>query len=231
VEAHPEQYRLIPIIGAGAGLRQGEIFGLSPDDVDFENQVIWVRRQVKKLGREFVFSAPKNDKVRMVPMSDAIAEFAREHIEQQGETEVALPWETLTGEQRTVRLMFVWSDGKQIRVRNYDETIWKPALCAAGVIPPPTSDSRGRRHYKTHRKTGLHALRHHYASVTLNDGVNIKELAEYLGHHDAGFTLRLYTHLLPSSHDRARQAVDRRMRRLRLRLTEQSRSRTESAAA
>jgi hypothetical protein len=28
--------------------------------------------------------------------------------------------------------------------------------------------------------------------------------AEYLGHHDPGFTLRLYTHLLPSSHDRAR---------------------------
>ena len=46
----------------------------------------------------------------------------------------------------------------------------------------------------------MHALRHHYASVTLHDGVNIKDLAAYLGHHDPGFTLRLYTHLLPSSH-------------------------------
>jgi integrase len=38
--------------------------------------------------------------------------------------------------------------------------------------------------------------------------VSIKELAEYLGHADAGFTLRTYTHLVPSSHERARQAVD-----------------------
>ncbi|GAB3934326.1 hypothetical protein GCM10029976_043120 [Kribbella albertanoniae] len=231
VEAHPPQYRLIPIVGAGAGLRQGEIFGLSTEDFDFENNVIWVRRQVKKLGRDFVFSAPKNDKMRAVPMSKAIAEFAREHIEQLGDTEVTLPWETLAGEPRTIRLMFTWSDGKQIRARNYDETIWKPALSAVGVIPPPTRDKRGRRHYVTDRKTGLHALRHHFASVALKDGVNIKELAEYLGHYNASFTLRLYTHLLPSSHDRARQAIDRRMTQLRQRLTEQSRSRTESAAA
>ncbi|MFF0147747.1 hypothetical protein [Amycolatopsis sulphurea] len=38
--------------------------------------------------------------------------------------------------------------------------------------------------------------------------VSIKELAEYLGHADAGFTLRTYTHLVPSSPERARQAVD-----------------------
>jgi integrase len=30
----------------------------------------------------------------------------------------------------------------------------------------------------------MHALRHYYASFTLADGVNIKELNEYLGHHD-----------------------------------------------
>ena len=52
-------------------------------------------------------------------------------------------------------------------------------------------------------------------SPSLADGVNIKELAEYLGHHDPGFTLRLYTHMLPSSHDRAREAIDKRMFRPR----------------
>ena len=60
----------------------------------------------------------------------------------------------------------------------------------------------------------MHALRHYYASITLADGVNIKELAEYLGHGDPGFTLRLYTHMLPSSHERARKAVDTRLGRL-----------------
>jgi integrase len=45
--------------------------------------------------------------------------------------------------------------------------------------------------------------------------VNVKELAEYLGHHDASFTLAIYAHLMPDSHDRARQAIDARMFRPR----------------
>jgi integrase len=77
----------------------------------------------------------------------------------------------------------------------------------------------------------MHTLRHYYASVTLADGVNIKELAEHLGHHDAGFTLRMYAHILPSSHVRARQAVQDRMLRLVSPLTEQSRSNADAAVA
>lgn len=54
----------------------------------------------------------------------------------------------------------------------------------------------------------MHALRHFYASVQLEAGTSIRAVAEYLGHSDPGFTLRVYTHLMPSSEDRARQAVD-----------------------
>lgn len=31
---------------------------------------------------------------------------------------------------------------------------------------------------------------------------------QYLGHSDAGFTLRTYTHLMPSSDERTRKAID-----------------------
>lgn len=72
--------------------------------------------------------------------------------------------------------------------------VWKPALRAAGVEPT--------------RENGMHALRHFYASVQLEAGTSIRALAEYLGHADPGFTLRVYTHLMPSSEDRARQAAD-----------------------
>ncbi|MFF1308190.1 hypothetical protein [Streptomyces sp. NPDC058307] len=37
---------------------------------------------------------------------------------------------------------------------------------------------------------------------------SIKALSEYLGHSDPGFTLRTYTHLLPSRETRARKAID-----------------------
>ncbi|UJA07815.1 phage integrase [Streptomyces collinus] len=54
----------------------------------------------------------------------------------------------------------------------------------------------------------MHALRHFYASLLLDAGENIKALSHYLGHDDPGFTLRVYTHLMPRSDARARKAVD-----------------------
>jgi hypothetical protein len=55
----------------------------------------------------------------------------------------------------------------------------------------------------------MHVLRHTDASVLLDAGESIKALAAYLGHTDPGFTLRVYTHLLPNSEDRTRRAIDR----------------------
>jgi len=81
--------------------------------------------------------------------------------------------------------------------------VWKPALAAAGIIPPPVGGK-----YEAAREHGMHALRHFYASVLLEAGENIKALSQYLGHSDPGFTLRVYTHLMPSSEGRTRRAID-----------------------
>lgn len=53
----------------------------------------------------------------------------------------------------------------------------------------------------------MHALRHFYASVLLDAGESIKALSLHLGHGDPGFTLRVYTHLMPSSETRTRAAI------------------------
>ena len=54
----------------------------------------------------------------------------------------------------------------------------------------------------------MHALRHFYASVLLDAGESIKAVSEYLGHSDPGLTLRVYAHLMPSSQERTRRAID-----------------------
>lgn len=56
------------------------------------------------------------------------------------------------------------------------------------------------------QRAGSHQLRHRYASVLLAGGVDIKVLSEYLGHADAGFTLRVYSHLMPAAEGRVRRA-------------------------
>jgi integrase len=58
----------------------------------------------------------------------------------------------------------------------------------------------------------MHALRHYYASALLEAGVSIRAVSEYLGHADPGFTLRIYAHLMPTSDERARQAMDLALR-------------------
>ncbi|WP_443068798.1 hypothetical protein [Streptomyces sp. NBC_01361] len=45
------------------------------------------------------------------------------------------------------------------------------------------------------------------AQPGLDAGENVKALSLYLGHSDPGFTLRVYTHLMPSSETRTRKAI------------------------
>lgn len=46
--------------------------------------------------------------------------------------------------------------------------------------------------------TRFHALRHTFASVALQNGVDIRTVSGMLGHADPGFTLRTYTHTMNS---------------------------------
>ncbi|PKW18983.1 tyrosine-type recombinase/integrase [Saccharopolyspora spinosa] len=79
--------------------------------------------------------------------------------------------------------------------KNYHPKIWQSAFTTAGLDYRTCID-------------GMHALRHTFASTILAGGVTIRELAEYLGRKDPRFTLRVYTHMLPSSRNRARAAID-----------------------
>lgn len=215
IDAHPELLRAMPTLAATCGLREGELFAFAEEDIDFEAEVIHIRRQLKKLGPAYVFALPKSDSERTVPLPKGTAQVLREHIRKHPPQPLSLPWEKPSGAVVTHRVLFRWIDGGHLKPRAYSETTWKPAIAAAGVIPAPTKDNRGRKRYVTTRKEGTHQLRHYFASVMLADGVNIKELSEYLGHHDPAFTMKQYVHLLPDSHDRARSAMDARMFRPR----------------
>lgn len=194
-EALGERYRLALSVGAGCGLRQGEAFGLSLDDIDFDAQILHVVRQVKLMRGRFVFAPPKHGKVREVPLPDAVADAVQAHVTSFPPLAMTFPWVEPAGDPVTVRVL-TWTRERGALNRNsFNHHVWKPALRAAGVRTPKRAD-------------GFHALRHFYASVLLDGGESIKALSEYIGHSDPGFTLRTYTHLMPSSAERTRRAVD-----------------------
>jgi integrase len=53
-----------------------------------------------------------------------------------------------------------------------------------------------------------HSLRHLYASTALAEGIPITEVSRWLGHKSIEVTHQIYGHLVPSSFDRARTALD-----------------------
>jgi integrase len=180
IAAHPERYQAMPVVAARAGLRQGEVFGLRVQDVDFLGRKIHVRQQVKLLRGKPMLAPPKGGKTREVQLADVVAVALSERLR-------AYP----PGEDG---LIFRTREHKPMSRTYYNTHVWKQALVTAGVEPT--------------RANGMHALRHYYASVLLDAGESIRTLADYLGHSDPGFTLRVYTHLMPESADRARHAFD-----------------------
>ncbi|WP_062648397.1 tyrosine-type recombinase/integrase [Streptomyces maremycinicus] len=198
----PDRYRAMVDLGAGCGLRQGEIFGLAVDNVG-DLGWVYVRQQVKKVRGTLVFAPPKRGKLRDVPLDPEVSTALHNHMERFPPVEVTLPWLTPTGPKVTHRLVFTSSISAAIWSQGFNDKSWKPALASAGIIATP---KKGQR-YAAAREHGMHALRHFYASVLLDAGENIKALSLYLGHSDPGFTLRVYTHLMPSSETRTRKAI------------------------
>lgn len=189
--------RLAAMVDAavGCGLRQGECFGLALDAINWLGREIDVIRQVRLLDDgTLVFAPPKGDKTRTVPLHERDSLRLAAHISAFGTTKVTLPWVKPDGKPHTAELLFTTDAGRPLHRQAFNRDEWRPARVEAGA--PDT------------RANGWHVLRHTFASAQLGGGGDIKALAVYLGHADPGFTLRTYTHLMPSAADRARKAMD-----------------------
>ncbi|MCX5267517.1 site-specific integrase [Streptomyces sp. NBC_00199] len=203
--ALPERYRAMVDVGAGCGLRQGEVFGLAEDAIDVDGRTLHVVRQIKHVEGHPVFALPKGGKKRDVPLPDSLAEALRAHMDACKPVEITLPWDVPEGPKVSARLLFTAEQGGMVWRSNFNGKEWKPALADAGLIRSET-DENGK--YESAREHGMHALRHFYASALLDAGENIKAVSEYMGHADPALTLRVYAHLMPDSRDRARRAID-----------------------
>jgi integrase len=77
----------------------------------------------------------------------------------------------------------------------FNRWVWRPAITKAGLTAS--------------RITGTHQLRHRHASLLVASGMNVRRVAEYMGHQDGGaLLLRTYSHLMPADPDRVRRAVE-----------------------
>ena len=73
-------------------------------------------------------------------------------------------------------------------------------------------DSVAKLHMKIRKDAGLehirfHDLRHTFATLALQNGVDVKTVSSMLGHYDAGFTLRTYTHATRQMQEQAAEKL------------------------
>ncbi len=81
-------------------------------------------------------------------------------------------------------------------------------------------DSVVNLHKKILKDAGLehirfHDLRHTFATLALQNGVDVKTVSSMLGHYDAGFTLRTYTHATRQMQQKAAEKMGNFMAQVR----------------
>ena len=115
--------------------------------------------------------------------------------------------------ENSVRLVSIPQAAVELLLQEHEKHPDSPYL-----FPSPLTgemyhpDSVVNLHKKILKDAGLehirfHDLRHTFATTALQNGVDVKTVSSMLGHYDAGFTLRTYTHATRQKQDEAAQTM------------------------
>lgn len=182
-------------VGAGCGLRFGEVAGLELERIDFLNREITVCQQsVGKRGSGLVLGPPKtSSSYRVVELPKATAAALARHVELFPPKPIEVidatnPRKVVT---RTAKIVFPSSTGRLLSSSMW-AYMWSAAAEKAGI---PDGE-------------GFHSLRHYFATAMIFGGANVKTVQLALGHSKPSVTLDTYTGLWPGEEQRTRHLLD-----------------------
>tara|TARA_R110002051_G_scaffold235179_1_gene296607 strand:- start:4494 stop:5690 length:1197 start_codon:yes stop_codon:yes gene_type:complete len=185
VEAAAGRWRPFLIVAIFTGLRASELRGLPWSDVDLDNALVHVRQRADAHNQ---IGPPKSAAgVRTIPLPPMAVNALRE-------------WK-LACPKGELNLVFPTGAGGVEYHANIVKRGLHPTLIAAGValnVKLPDGNFEAKAKY-----TGLHALRHWYASWLINRpadgglGLTAKQVQERMGHSSVQMTLDVYSHLFP----------------------------------
>lgn len=187
------RWRPLMLTAIFSGLRASELRGLTWNDVDLKAGEIHVRQRAN---RYCEIGAPKSAAgARTVPLPPIVTNALRE---------------LKLASTRPLGLVFPTTAGKPHYLQNIVARALIPVQIAAGVTAPVLDESGKPRTGKdgepivTAKYTGMHALRHFYASWCINRkedgglGLPAKMVQERLGHSSILMTMDVYGHLFKS---------------------------------
>ncbi len=184
--ALPPAYRVAGLLGAGCGLRVGEVLGLTVGSVDVDRALVHVSVQLQAApGQRPRLVAPKSQaSISSVPLPDSVAAGIEQHL-------ASCPAPVTAGLAGLEGLLIRNSRGGPVWPRTFHARIWRQATEAAGLP--------GVR---------FHALRHFYASALIAAGESVTTVQAALGHASAVETLEVCAGLWPDRDPALRAAID-----------------------
>jgi integrase len=171
-----DRFEALYVLALHCGLREGELLGLSWDDVDFSGSTatVHVRRTLSETRTGHKFEKPKNGKGRSVKCSQKATEALRSHRARQGE--------------ERLRMGSLWQDNGLVFPTTVGTTMSGTNLLGRHFKPLLT-----RAELPAIR---LHDLRHTCATILLMAGKHPKYVQELLGHASINITLDTYSHVI-----------------------------------
>jgi integrase len=164
-------------VALALGMRQGEILGLSWDDVDLDEGVIHVRHSLQREDGTFVLVELKSDRSHRTigPIPSDLIDALRAHRTRQAEDRLASDrWDNKW------ELVFTSPTGRPLHATDVTHAL--QALLERAGLP----------------RKRFHDLRHTCASFLLAQGVSPRVVMEILGHSQISLTLDTYSHVLPA---------------------------------
>ena len=173
------------------GLRRGEVLGLSWDDIDFDNMIIYIRRQVTKTeeyGTTFKDGLKNLGSQRTVIVSKEVLNLLKRY-----KVNYYNPlYNNCQGNKFGANLIFIKrKDSEPINPDNFYKE-YKKIIKKAGVP-----------------KLTFHQLRHTFATLHLEEGISMKMLQKLLGHSSIKTTMDIYTHITSKIDEDTREIMER----------------------
>lgn len=176
----------LPVYLAGyLGLRREEIVGLQWKYINFKDRSIQIAEVRTSAGSKEIVKAPKTEQSkRVLYMTDELFEVLTKARERQEEYKWMLGDEYIDS-----GYVYIQDNGKPYRVNTLTEQFG--LFLERNVLP----------------KIRLHDLRHTFASILYEAGVDLKAISEALGHSDLATTNKIYTHRFDKTHKKTINAM------------------------
>ncbi len=159
------------------GMRVGEAFALTSEDIDLKNRYIYVSHTYDHVNK--LITAPKSkSSKRKIYIQDELFPLAKE-----------LKKEALANKLACCQDLVFMKNGRHVCYQTYREYLVKSSEKILG------------------RKITPHVLRHTHTSLLAEQGVDIETISRRLGHEDSHITRKIYLHVTQKTRQKDNEQI------------------------